>query len=437
MNSYKGNIKIILDLLKNLPNYRPMINSKEIDISFDYIKKKYLKDAQVHEFKPNSKAGDWVVPKRWKLNKAYIKSKNNTIIASNKISKLFVSNYSQSVDGHFTKDEIRNHLFTREDKKNSYLLEHRNTYNFNLNDWNITLPNKVWSQMSDKEKYHIHIDTSLTDGNMKVLEYTLEGKSKKTFYITAHIDELCNDNLSGCALGVSLFCYLSKLKKRKYTYMLILAAELFGFVFYLNKIKKNIYNSVGMLNLETIGAGKNWCLKKSIRENIYIENILKNSFKSNLINFKEINFFDGYVNDEKIFSWPNIGVESIGLQRFPFNEYHTDDDTFKIIDSKLLEESFLIVEKFIKILENDFVPKFKTFLPPWLSKRNLYFDYFNDKYASKYSFELLYSIDGIKTLSSICLKLELDFFKAEKYLNNMIDQGILEKNELILNDLKI
>ena len=192
-----------------------------------------------------------------------------------------------------------------------------------------------------------------------------------------------------------------------------------------------------MLNLETIGAGKNWCLKKSIRENIYIENILKNSFKSNLINFKEINFFDGYVNDEKIFSWPNIGVESIGLQRFPFNEYHTDDDTFKIIDSKLLEESFLIVEKFIKILENDFVPKFKTFLPPRLSKRHLYFDYFNDKYASKYSFELLYSIDGIKTLSSICLKLELDFFKAEKYLNNMIDQGILEKNELILNDLKI
>ena len=66
MNSYKGNIKIILDLLKNLPNYRPMINSKEIDISFDYIKKKYLKDAQVHEFKHNSKAGDWVVPKRWK-----------------------------------------------------------------------------------------------------------------------------------------------------------------------------------------------------------------------------------------------------------------------------------------------------------------------------------------------------------------------------------
>ena len=152
---------------------------------------------------------------------------------------------------------------------------------------------------------------------MKVGEIFVKGQSDKIICFTAHIDELCNDDLSACVVGIEFFRYLKMQKDLKYSYQLLLLPELFGPIFYLHNNPKIIQKYLGMINLETVGAGKELCIKKSINKNSYLENIMKLTINNMNLNFKELDFFQGYLNDEKIFSWPNIGIDSIALQRYP------------------------------------------------------------------------------------------------------------------------
>ena len=279
--------------------------------------------------------------------------------------------------------------------------------------------------MKDK-KYFVKIDVKSSKANMQVLELLLPGKNKDIICFNAHIDELCNDDLSGCVLGIELFKNLSKLKNRKYTYQLILDPELYGFLYYVYFNKNKIKKTIGMLNLEQVGAGKEWVLKKSYNEETFMDKVLNLSFKSLNIKFRK-DLFDGYRMMKKYFHG-NKNIPSVALQRYPFNEYHTSDDNPDIIDEKYLEESFDITLNFTKILETNYVPIYKNSLPPWLTKRNLYIDYYTDKKNHHlYNNDILYLINGKNSLISIAYKLELNYFDVLLYVDKLLKQKIIKK----------
>ena len=78
---------------------------------------------------------------------------------------------------------------------------------------------------------------------MKVAEIFLQGETNQTICICAHIDELCNDDLSGCVVAIELIKFLSEIKNRKYSYQVILSPELIGTIFFAgNNMKKINYN---------------------------------------------------------------------------------------------------------------------------------------------------------------------------------------------------
>ena len=140
--------------------------------------------------------------------------------------------------------------------------------------------------------------------------------------------------------------------------------------------------------------------------------------------------FEGYLNDEKIFSWPTINVDSIALQRYPFNEYHTSSDNINIINYDYLIEIINILEYFVYVLEHDYTPSYINFMPPWLTKRNLYFDKVTrpDLDRNKLNNELLYAIDGNLKLSEICTKYNLDFKETFNFIDLFIKQKLIKKD---------
>ncbi len=426
---YKNNRKNLKDLFKKITPLQRMINSDGLDDTFKLLKEKNP-DLVIHQFKSGQKVEDWVVPKNWRVTKGLLKDKNKKILASINDDYLFVAPYSEPVKGWFTKSEISKHLMTREDKPNDYLLEHRNAYDYNLKSWGITLPNKLWKQLKD-EKYYIEIDVEFKKQSMKVGEIFIKGNSKKTICLTAHIDELCNDDLSGCLAGIEFFKNLNKINNLEYSYQLLLFPELFGPIFYLNKIKHKLSNYYGMINLETVGAGKNLCLKKSLNENFFLEKIMRLALSNLKIKFKELNFFEGYLNDEKIFSWPTFNIPSIALQRYPFSQYHTSSDNLDLINYDYLIDIIKILEEFVYILENDYKPKYKNKFPPWLTKRGLYFDKKDrpDLNKNKFNNNLLYYINGVSKLSDICLLNKINFREANNYLDKFVEQKLIKKNK--------
>lgn len=420
-------IKSLENLLVKINPLQRMINSDGLNKSYEIIKSE-IPELKLHEYKSGEKAEDWEVPKNWKVNLGFMKDKNNNIIASIDDSLLFVAPYSEGVKGWFSKKEIEKHLMTRKDRPDDFLLQHRNAYDYNLKTWGITLPYRIWENLKDSE-YYIEIDVTFKNDTMKVGEIFVKGQSDKIICFTAHIDELCNDDLSACVVGIEFFKYLKMQKDLKYSYQLLLFPELFGPIFYLHNNPKIIQKYLGMINLETVGAGEKLCIKKSINKNSYLENIMRLTINNLKLNFKELDFFQGYLNDEKIFSWPNVGIDSIALQRYPFYQYHTSADNLDVINYDYLFEIIEILETFHNIIEFDYIPKFNGLFPPWLTKRNLYFDTKErpDLNKNKFNNHLLYFIDGKTNLSQICSKYNLDFIEASNYLDQFLKQKIIKK----------
>lgn len=424
--------KRMRDLLTEINPLQRMVNSPGLDKTFEIFKREFP-DAVIHEYPAGMEREDWIVPRSWEMISGVMKDKDGNIIASTEESELFVAPYSEPIEGWFTKEEIEKHLMTREDVPDLFLLQHRNTYDYQLNDWGITLPFNRWSALEDG-KYYIKIDIKWGDGSMKVGEYILPGKRDDILCICAHIDERCNDDLSGCILGMEIMKGLEEIKDREFTYQLLWVPEMFGPIFYANENPNIIDKTFGMLNLEAVGAGDEWCLKKAWKPDTRLERMLRNAMKSSGLPFSELEFFEGYINDEKVYAWPKIDVQGVAIQRYPFAEYHTSGDTVELIEDKLMLESLDFSERFIHILENDYIPYYPDKLPPWLTRRKLYFDSKMDpENHNKYNNHLLYNIDGQTSVMDLCENIDLKLDASLDYLEELFEDGVIKKKKLVLD----
>jgi len=417
-------------LLEEINPLQRMLNSPGLDKTFEIFKREFP-DAIIHEYPAGMEREDWIVPRSWEVKTGIMKDEKGKVIASTDESLLFVAPYSEPIEGWFTKDEIASHLMTRKDVPDLFLLQHRNTYDYQLVDWGITLPYNRWIELPE-ERYFIKIDVKWGDGSMKLGEYTLPGRRDEIICICAHIDELCNDDLSGCILGMEIMRGLEKIPEREYTYQLLWVPEMFGPLFYAYENPKIINNTIGMLNLEAVGAGEEWCLKKAWKPGTRLERILRNAMKSSELPFRELEFFEGYINDEKVYSWPKINIQGVAIQRFPFREYHTSGDVVELIEDDLMLEALDFSERFINILENDYVPEYTGQLPPWLTRRELYFDSKLDSgNHEKYNNNLLYNIDGKHSVLELAEKYELNFANVKNYLEKLLESGVIHKKNVI------
>lgn len=425
-NDVTGSADNMFSLLREISALPRMINSPGLDSTFDIVRRE-LPRVTIHEYPSGTECEDWIVPLSWRVTKGTMTDKSGREVASIDQSLLFVVPFSEPVKGWFTKQEIGKHLSTRPDRPEAYCLEHRNAYNYRLVDWGITLPHNLWKELPEGE-YHVEIEVKRQPGSMKVAEYFLSGEQADTICICAHIDELCNDDLSGCVVAIELMKYIEQLAKRQYSYQMLLVPEMLGPIFFANSAPEKIKNTVSMLNLETVGAGAEWCLKKPLREGRRIEKALRAAMVGTGTIFRELGFFEGYGNDERVYAWPTMDIPGVALQRFPFTQYHTSEDTPGIITVENLMEALHIVRNFVKIVEDDYIPAYVNKFQPWLTRHDLYYDATrNADYFRKLNNIILYNIDGCNSVLDLSCLSGLDFFVVAEYLNKFSDHGLISK----------
>jgi len=410
-----------------------MINSPGMDRAFDIVKRE-LPAAVIHEFPSGSECGDWIVPESWQVIEGQMKDSSGKIVASIDENLLFVAPYSEPVEGWFTKEDIRKHLRTRPDRANAFALEHRNAYNYKLVDWGITLPHNRWIDLPEG-RYHIHVEVERKPSTMKLAEYFLEGLRTETICICAHVDELCNDDLSGCVVAIELMRKIARQPNHTYSYQMLLAPEMFGPIFFIHNNPGRIRDIVGVLNLETVGAGREWCLKKALKGGHRLEDTLRSALQKAQLPFREIDFFEGYGNDERVFAWPTRGIPGVSIQRFPFDQYHTSDDTPEIVDKNYLQQALTLCGYFVDILENDYVPEYTQPIQPWLTKRGLYYESIdNVEDNHKFNNLTLFNINGKNSVIDLAQKSGLTFFQIYEYVEKFADQGLIRKHPVQWGD---
>ena len=111
-------------------------------------------------------------------------------------------------------------------------------------------------------------------------------------------------------------------------------------------------------------------------------------------------------------------------------------DVPDLIQDELMLEALAISERFIDIIEQDYIPEYINKLPPWLTRRGLYFDSKLDSgNHEKYNNNLLYNIDGKHSVLELAEKYELNFANVKNYLEKLLESGVITKCELV-NEIK-
>ncbi len=210
---------------------------------------------------------------------------------------------------------------------------------------------------------------------MKVLLYTLPGASAESFLFDAHNCHpyQANDDMSGVALGIELMRHLAAIPNRHYTSQLLVAPELFGPAFWLDRLSEDEARRLrGTVMLKSVGNRRPLRLQRAFDETSVISRAAMYVFREKYGTFDSGVFRGVYGNDETIFEAPPFRIPSITFTRWPFREYHTDLDTPACLSEEHLQDCLDTALRLCRVLEmsRTFTPKFRGLVS--LSRHGLY-----------------------------------------------------------------
>jgi len=331
------------------------------------------KEIPIHilNFKSGKKVFDWRIPKVWDLKEAWIKDKYNKKIVDFRSNNLHIVGYSQKINKILNLRDLKKKIHTL--KKQPNAIPYVTSYY--KKDWGFCLQYNKLKKFKN-QKYKVYINSSFKNGNLKVGELFIKGKTDKEVLISTYIchPSMANNEISGIVVATRLAQWIQK-KKFKFSYRFLFLPETIGSIAYLSKnfrrLKKNV---IAGYVLTCIGDNRNFSLLESKQKNSFSDIIAKQILKKK--NNAKIYDWSSRGSDERQYCSPGIDLPIASIMRTKYDdypEYHTSlDQIGKVVTKKGLEGGLLFVKQIIECLEKQTFPKSKTYCEPFLSKKKIY-----------------------------------------------------------------
>lgn len=344
------------DMLKLLADLTPLnrvICSSDYDTTIDYMK-------AVLPFRELSYPGTddyngWVIPPKWDVTEARIEYQGETIYDGLR-HPLAVMALSAPFTGTVTREELRRHLHYDHRYPDAIPFHFRQMFRSWDRDWGFCVPRTFFDSLEPGD-YRVTIETREAPGTLRVLDYTLEGRSSETIVFGTNLDHpgVANDGLSGVAVGVALFDALRRRgRELNFSYRLVLAPGIMGNEYYLGRLpeaeRENLLEGV---MLEMLGSPTELALQFSRHEQANIEIALADALQQLEFRHHTGAFESALLNDEYI--WEAYDIPMASLSRYPYPEYHTDRDSIELMDPGCLEEAVTALLAAIDALESSAV----------------------------------------------------------------------------------
>lgn len=384
----------------------------------------------IQEVASGTRVFDWTVPKEWNIRGAFIKNGRGDKIVDFADCNLHVVGYSVPFKGRLSLEELKQHLFALPEHPD--WIPYRTSYY--KETWGFCLSQKQLNAMTDGE-YEVCIDSSLRDGHLTYGEHCIPGETADEILLSCHIchPSLCNDNLSGVALMVGLFEYLSQ-KTRRYSYRFLFIPGTIGSIAWLALNETRAASIRHGFVVAGVGDKGGFTYKKSRRGDTEIDRVFSYVLRNSADNSKIIDFHP-YGYDERQFCSPGFNLSVGCVMRTPFGEYpeyHTSADNLDFISLEALSDSFEKCVSAVNILDNNGVylnqnPKCE----PQLGKRGVYGSMGGETDRRTDEMAMLWVLnmsDGHNTLLEIANRSGLDFAMVGKAAQALLDHGLLKKS---------
>lgn len=370
---------------------------------------------EIKEYPTGQHVYDWTVPKEWNIKDAWIKNTKGEKVIDFQKSNLHVVSYSTPVHERLSFLELKNRLHYSEDLSKG--VPYRTT--FYKRDWGFCVSFEDFQKyFHENETYEVCIDATLNDGSLSIGELLIPGKSANEYLISTYIchPSMANDNLSGIILTALLAKELMS-KSLNYSYRVVFVPETIGAIAYCANNEAVMKKIDAGFVITTVGGPGQFGYKQSFNPAHPINQIIKQIFQQNGINFKTYPFLPG--SDERQYSSQGFRINMASITKdkyYEYDYYHTSMDNMDFVKAEYVNESLNLYSQAIDKLDKNIA--YKNLYPnceAMLSKHGLYPETGGaQKQTGKIIGEfdimlsLLFYSDGKMTLFDISKKLNMD-----------------------------
>jgi aminopeptidase-like protein len=326
---------------------------------------------KIREVPTGTKVFDWIVPREWNIQDAYIKDEAGERVVDFKRNNLHVLNYSVPVRGIMSLAELRPHLFSLQETPD--WIPYRTSYY--KESWGFCLSHRQLQSMKEGN-YEVCIDSTLESGSLTYGEFFIPGVSEEEILISCHIchPSLCNDNLSGVATAVRLAWLLCQARLRR-SYRFLWVPGTIGSITWLALNEPTLSRIEGGLVLSCVGDRGSFTYKRSRRGNAVVDRAVEHLFFHSGQSY-EIADFTPYGYDERQYCSPGLNLPVGCFMRTPngkYPEYHTSADDLSLVSCSSLGQSLVQLLRVFQVLdENEFYRNLNPKCEPQLGRRGLY-----------------------------------------------------------------
>ena len=363
------NGRLIFKWAKDLFPFHRSITGKGTDKTLSYLNN-LIGNLKIHKIKSGSKIFDWIVPKVWEINKAYIKNQKGKKIVDYDLSNLHIIGYSIPFKGLISYDELNKHLYSIPSQKNAIPF----ITSYYRKKWGFCVTENVRKKFKKQEKYEVLIDSKFKNGHLKYGEFYKRGKVNTEIVFSTNIchPSLGNNELSGILIATTLCKYIQKIDNF-YSYRIVFVPETIGALCFLKKNYNNLKKIKAGFVLSCLGDNKNYSLIHSPYKNTYADKVSKFNYDYNKYKYKTYSFLKRG-SDERQYCSPRFNLPFCTLNRTRFGdykEYHTSLDNLDLLSPSSLEKSYKMVKSLIEIIERNKKYISNVFGEPFLTKYKL------------------------------------------------------------------
>jgi aminopeptidase-like protein len=315
---------------------------------------------------------DWTVPREWNVREAFIEDASGTRVVDVADSNLHLVSYSTPVDEVLTLDELRPHLHSLPDHPS--WIPYRTSYY--REDWGFCLAHEQLTALPQDGRFHVRIDSTLTDGSLTFAECVLPGEVDDEVLLSTHVchPSLANDNLSAIAIATFLAAALAAVPHR-YTYRFLFAPGTIGAITWLATHDAEMAWIRHGLTLACLGDRGGPTYKRSRRGDAAIDRVVEYTLGRRPGGGRVVDFTP-YGYDERQYGSPGYDLAVGSLTRTPYGaypEYHTSADDLDFVTPDSLADSLALAWEVVTLLERD--RTYRNLAPrgePQLGRRGLY-----------------------------------------------------------------